>query len=505
MFDKDNKFGFISNDNDNSNNNIEGLDKVKSDLNNIKGEVNELNTQYKDIVNDNFYIKSQMVMPSKKNENNNNSYKIVKKDGLALTIVQKLNKEYGVYTFDTLNGDTNPSVSTGGSWDLIRLKKVQRFKYAYVFYKPSPISGELAVFEDPAGISIIEKNYFDLSDTVQDEFISSQPLKVGIGTYQINPNQTLDFEFKTTHNPIANILFYGTNMSSNDVDIIVNGETVKKINPRSVRLTNSKGYGLVSFPVPHGLNNEATYTVSIKNNHTSNNFYFSCFNFFLLDEYDNQYINNYKAFGTPLTWINGVGANDYAIWDSDNNTWLGSFHGGETRISAGIKIKNILTDINLVEDGFYLEKNFNIEQYTNLNNKGKMYSNFDFNNDGTLCMMFSFDGNIKCYDFYTALTCTCKTFSDIEYPIKKTTSIDTDTNINVNFGEIIQKDSSNKMKLGIRHTYFDNLFNNKGSFVRNNSNYCKYYYGAVNGMGDINKPVTIKNLMFEKSLDFIVE
>lgn len=51
MFDKDNKFGFISNDNDNSNNNIEGLDKVKSDLNNIKGEVNELNTQYKDIAN----------------------------------------------------------------------------------------------------------------------------------------------------------------------------------------------------------------------------------------------------------------------------------------------------------------------------------------------------------------------------------------------------------------------------------------------------------------------
>ena len=120
--------------------------------------INEVNDKFKDIAKDNFYIKSQMVMPSKKNENNNNSYKIIKKDGLALTIIQKLNKEYGVYTFDTLNGETNPS-STGGSWDLIRLKKIQRFKYAYVFYKPSPISGELAVFENPAGISTIEKNY----------------------------------------------------------------------------------------------------------------------------------------------------------------------------------------------------------------------------------------------------------------------------------------------------------------------------------------------------------
>ena len=50
MFDKDNKFGFISNNNE-SNNNIEGLDKVKTDINNIKSDVDELNTQYKDIAN----------------------------------------------------------------------------------------------------------------------------------------------------------------------------------------------------------------------------------------------------------------------------------------------------------------------------------------------------------------------------------------------------------------------------------------------------------------------
>ena len=49
MFDKDNKFGFISNNE--SNNNIEGLDKVKTDIKNIKDNVNELNTQYKDLEN----------------------------------------------------------------------------------------------------------------------------------------------------------------------------------------------------------------------------------------------------------------------------------------------------------------------------------------------------------------------------------------------------------------------------------------------------------------------
>lgn len=50
MFDKDNKFGFINN-NENSNNNIEGLDNIKTDIKNIKDDVGELNTQYKDIAN----------------------------------------------------------------------------------------------------------------------------------------------------------------------------------------------------------------------------------------------------------------------------------------------------------------------------------------------------------------------------------------------------------------------------------------------------------------------
>ena len=50
MFDKDNKFGFIVN-NENSNNNIEGLDNIKTDIKNIKDNVNELNTQYKDLEN----------------------------------------------------------------------------------------------------------------------------------------------------------------------------------------------------------------------------------------------------------------------------------------------------------------------------------------------------------------------------------------------------------------------------------------------------------------------
>lgn len=58
MFDKDNKFGFINN-NENSNNNIEGLDNIKTDIKNIKDDVGELNTQYKDIAKKIYYVTPQ--------------------------------------------------------------------------------------------------------------------------------------------------------------------------------------------------------------------------------------------------------------------------------------------------------------------------------------------------------------------------------------------------------------------------------------------------------------
>lgn len=49
MFDKDNKFGFINNNE--SNNNIEGLDNIKTDIKNIKDDVGneELTTTAKDV------------------------------------------------------------------------------------------------------------------------------------------------------------------------------------------------------------------------------------------------------------------------------------------------------------------------------------------------------------------------------------------------------------------------------------------------------------------------
>ena len=95
MFDKDNKFGFISNNNE-SNNNIEGLNKVKTDINNIKddlgdeeltttnkdvkGAINEINTQYKDIAKN-----KQILLVTQEQYENLISGKDVTIDGVKYT------------------------------------------------------------------------------------------------------------------------------------------------------------------------------------------------------------------------------------------------------------------------------------------------------------------------------------------------------------------------------------------------------------------------------------
>jgi hypothetical protein len=95
MFDKDNKFGFISN-NENSNNNIEGLDKIKTDINNIKsdlgdeelttvnkdvkGAINEVNAQYKDIAKN-----KQILLVTQEQYENLISGKDVTIDGVKYT------------------------------------------------------------------------------------------------------------------------------------------------------------------------------------------------------------------------------------------------------------------------------------------------------------------------------------------------------------------------------------------------------------------------------------
>ena len=167
MFDKDNKFGFINN-NENSNNNIEGLDKVKTDLNNIKDDVNELNTQYKDIAN---------LTKNKYFVGKNYPYKTItaainkwKQDNTPIAEIHIAEGEYN----DIISIDPEKSISFIGAGKILTT-----WRTTSGHYKDAPLTAR--------GGNIIVKNMTiiaDHSDSGDSYDYIGNPDETGTGKYQ---------------------------------------------------------------------------------------------------------------------------------------------------------------------------------------------------------------------------------------------------------------------------------------------------------------------------------
>ena len=166
MFDKDNKFGFINNNE--SNNNIEGLDKVKTDINNIKDDVNELNTQYKDIVN---------LTKNKYFVGKNYPYKTItaainkwKQDNTPVAEIHIAEGEYN----DIISIDPEKSISFIGAG-----KRLTTWRTTSGHYKDAPLTAR--------GGNIIVKNMTiiaDHSDSGDTYDYIGNPDGTGTGKYQ---------------------------------------------------------------------------------------------------------------------------------------------------------------------------------------------------------------------------------------------------------------------------------------------------------------------------------
>ena len=159
----------------------------------------------------------------------------------------------------------------------------------------------------------------------------------GIGSYIVSPGHSYTYKFQATDNPIANLVYVPTTSSSTNEEILVNGNVVKEFNTR-VNDSENSNVKLVEFNVPTYTNSNDTleYEVTIKNNDLENDFYLSCFNFKTLKNYNNEYITDYKGFGTGRDgWIISPGASDYAYNELQENDLegqgelRGSYHGEE--------------------------------------------------------------------------------------------------------------------------------------------------------------------------------
>lgn len=443
-------------------------------------------------------------------------------------VIQFNGKDYVIYELDAANGTANESV--GVNWDLIRLKKAIRASGAYVAKKNhnTPV-GTLDTLYEPSTRNTIEDFIvYEHPDEVPTEFLSSPGDGLGVGVYGLSHTSepsTVSYDVKIGTNGKCNVLLFGTSTSSEDVDILVNGEVVKNINTRKFGLGTNLTYKIVEFEIPTRVNIVTDVKVVLRNNDTSGNkLYFSCLNFLNLKDYDGRDVDLYKVFTTSQKWIDHDGASDYAIFDHDLQKWCGSYHGGEERISARYTYStggtwNPTTQWDTgrytlrnkvdIPVGWYLTPSLKIQQLTNINSKGEMLSILDFDTYGTLQMNFSFfKGTINVDTFYTALTTTHVDFNMIRYPKYKGLEVDGSNEYLQNSeGYVIQNNSAKGISIGQRYTlfgdrYIENKLKNKGWIYNHSSYYKKLYYGIVEDFAD---GVFVEDLQFRKALDFMSE
>lgn len=436
------------------------------------------------------------------------------KTNTKLNIIQKTKGGYLMYELDKSNGDTS-SNSVGLIWDLIRLHKIQKSLHAYVAKNDYDAhTGEISILYDESdNANALEIQL--LSNGFAIPLSGSKKYNKGLKCYGMPSNATITYNMKTTLNNKANILFYSTPSSSKNVKIYINDKLIiENLDLSKYALTGNNPY-LFEFNIP-SCSSLKDYTIKIENADESRTAYVSCVNYYSLEDYNGQYIDSFKAILTNDYFINANGASDYAIKDVELNKWCGSFHGGESALSQKIIIPYPDTQFvqywkenyrfreisSISSDLFFLTPTFMIEQITNINNKGNMFSNFNFDNDSMIDMNFDYyNGSIKSNQFYTALTCNDKLFDIVKNPTNIVLPSGR-TYLKNNNGLIMFRGNTTNSKMNIYYSKFNNNYienTYKNGWVENVEYYNKFYFGVideVNREGDV-----INNIQFRKIIE----
>ena len=436
-----------------------------------------------------------------------------------LKIVQKNNQGYLIYTLNTSNGDNSES-SVGLVWDLIRLKKIQFSQFAYLFKNNyESIVGNMSILHDETESNGYFENHMKKFMNIApysnaDIFYKNKKSMVtyGISSSDNATPSEINYKLKYNESGKANILFLSSAGSSKNVDILLNGKVIANLDLSSFCQNGVTSYYIYNFDIPQetmGATNKIC-EIKIRNNDLARTMYICCMNYLKLEDYDGRDFDSFKATSSNQYYINSDGASDYAIYDSDMKKWMGSYHGGETALQQQFtqpeKIEYNEGFIPLYmrnlpsEETYFITPFFELLQVTNLNNKGKMISLLNFNQDGQMDMNFNFyNGNVNVKNFYTGLTCNSKLMDIIKYP-NNVMVREGNTNLLPNDGCALFSSSSTTLKMFIGFSKFLNEHIEEGKengWVSNHTNYNKFYFGAIDNPEN---PVHVENLAFRKTL-----
>jgi hypothetical protein len=197
--------------------------------------------------------------------------------------------------------------------------------------------------------------------------------------------------------------------------------------------------------------------------------------------------NWFAAFALDVEYVSNNGASDYAIFDTDDNQWIGSFHGGETRSSYRTEIDGASFDYSLAAfEDVVMGKQIRMQQSTNINGKMQSYQYIDFSHFGGYSLQVSMTGDVNCSEFFTCMSTSDPRFEFLEFPKAQSTAVDGKYDVGNNDNVVIQyapvaADGFDRRKIRNSFTFFnsgDTDYN--GAYVqRAGSLYNKLYYGPV--------------------------
>ena len=434
-------------------------------------------------------------------------------------VIQKTNKQYLLYVLKSGSGGSSTS-DTGGNWDLLRVQQVTKVSDVFVYWWDAPINGTVNEYVSAVtGIGEYDKKFVYLDSEVDNDKTFGN--NVGLSLWDIPDGEYGEWSINGRLGKKITIHLMVDPYATDDLEISINGVVRKKLNLKTDFGDLGEGRS-VTIELENPLRSIHEFSHKIKlYNKGSGKLRLVGFNINRLKDYDENemVVNNFKCFPTNQDFINGPGANDYAFRDLDNNKWIGSYHGGERLVYGTCTWNDLGTGLSeTTETGrkqlssinsgtWWLLKNFEICQKTNLDNRATMISFFNFDIDGTIEMKFNLvDNTIRMSTLYTCLTCTRPSFDYLIYPSYKPVADNVDDEgymgvEGVVDGQISQYDSTNKIELTSRFTQFDSGYMIIGNRIWSTANYNKHYYAVVN---NYNGGVIIPNLTWSKGLDFYV-
>ena len=464
------------------------------------------------VSNANFTLDANSSAPPKI-QSSGNDYKLIdKKTSQEMYVYQVAGNNYLRYYFRKNNGGSG----YGEPYELLRSQKVEPISNVVVYKEvKNPTEGTVTSLWNYTGTNSVERRVMPYKNYDQSKRYANGG-NTPIQSYQIDAGQSVSYTMQPTPSKSMNIAFYarGGFTESEDFDVKIDGEVLQELNIKNAPVQYTRIFEFITPPT------DASFTLTIENK-SAKGLYLTAINLFTLDEYKEQEVDSYVAYGqlgkTPF--IDNQGANDYALKNLENNQLFGSYHGGETVESCKMEYVDNADLINGVSlkkfddipiNQFYLSKNLSIRHETTLIQRANTYSIADFNTNGTLNFNFSYnviegETPIPIKDLWIGLTCTHSSFSKVKIP-KRIDFGNTYTGETIFFpstiGLCVQTTSDETQEIHIRHSRFKNTYaaTDQPQSVTDLEIYRKYYYAPIRGNTD-NK-VAPTTFQFNKALDF---